>query len=154
MNHTTIWLSKAQVGKIAMLAFLLMTMLLLAACSGSDSDSGSDSAAKVFFIEPQDGATVSSPVQVKMGAENFTIEPAGEVNEGAGHLHITVDAPCSPVGQVIPADDQHIHYGKGQTEAELELAPGEHKLCLQAADGIHTTLEGEGLTQEITITVE
>ena len=45
--------------------------------------------AKVTFVEPKNGATVSSPVTVKMAAENFTVEPAGEVKAGAGHLHIT-----------------------------------------------------------------
>ncbi|MGB0389246.1 MAG: DUF4399 domain-containing protein [Ardenticatenaceae bacterium] len=130
----------------AILLLSLMIVPLLSACSGTSP--------KVFFVEPTDGSTVSSPVQVKMGADNFTIEPAGEVREGAGHLHITVNDACSPVGEIIPADDTHIHYGKGQTETELQLPPGEHKLCLQAADGVHAVLDGDGMTQQITITVE
>jgi hypothetical protein len=86
-----------------------------------------------------------------MGAESFTIEPAGEIREGAGHLHIMVDVPCVSVGQTVPADDNHLHYGKAQTEAELTLTPGKHTLCLQAADGAHTALN---LTQTIEVTVE
>ncbi len=105
---------------------------------------------RVFFVEPRDGATVSSPVGVLMGADNFTVEPAGEVRAGAGHLHIMVDVPCVEPGEVIPAGEQHLHYGGGQTVAELALEPGTHTLCLQAGDGVHTALP---LTDTITITV-
>jgi len=111
-------------------------------------------AAKVTFVEPKNGAAVSSPVAVKMAAENFTVEPAGEVKAGAGHLHITVDGECTPVGQVVTKDDTHLHYGKGQVEATLDLAAGPHTLCLQAGDGAHIALPGAGMTQKINITVK
>jgi hypothetical protein len=111
-------------------------------------------APRVYLVAPQDGATVSSPVQVMMGAENFTIEPAGELNAGAGHLHIMVNTECVAVGNVIPSDETHLHYGKAQMEATLELEPGEYTLCLQAADGVHIALDGDGMTETITITVE
>ncbi|MEZ4863792.1 MAG: DUF4399 domain-containing protein [Caldilineaceae bacterium] len=108
----------------------------------------------VFFIEPQDGVTVTSPFSVTMGVENFTLEPAGEVTAGAGHLHITVDGDCTPAGEPIPKDETHIHFGNGQSEATLALAPGEHTLCLQSADGAHVALPGAHVTQMITVTVE
>lgn len=53
-------------------------------------------------------------------------------------------------GKTIPKDDQHQHFGDGSTEAELELEPGEHTLCLQFADGAHVAT---GLTDEVTVTV-
>lgn len=137
---------KTRLSKIIAVALMLMSTMLISACSGS--------AERVFFVEPEDGATVASPVEFLMGAENFIIEPSGEINDGAGHLHILIDVDCTAAGEIVPADDNHVHFGKGQTAAELELAPGEHKLCLQAADGSHTALEGEGMTHEITITVE
>jgi hypothetical protein len=129
---------------------LTLLLALLAACASA----GSGAQARVFFSSPADGATVSSPVHVTWGAENFTVEPAGEVKAGAGHLHIMVDADCIPAGQVVPKDDTHVHYGQGQLEADLELAPGAHKLCLQAADGAHIALAGEGMTHVINITVK
>ncbi len=129
---------------------LLVLPLILAACA----QPASNPTPRVFFAEPKDGATVSGPVKAKLGAENFTIEPAGEVKAGAGHLHIMVDADCLTAGQVIPKDDAHLHYGQGQLEADLELAPGAHRLCLQAADGAHIALAGEGMTQVINITVK
>lgn len=114
-------------------------------------DDAPSDAPRVYFVTPSDGATVSSPVQVEMGADNFTIEPAGAITEGAGHFHIMIDVGCVAPGETIPMDDNHRHFGNGQTEVELELTPGEHALCLQAGNGIHTALD---LTQEITITVE
>jgi hypothetical protein len=109
---------------------------------------------RVFFVEPTDGATVSSPVHVKFGVENFKVEPAGEIHPDAGHLHLAIDSECEPAGQVFPTDAKHIHYGKAQMEAELTLAPGRHTLCLQAANGAHVVLAGPGLSQSITITVK
>lgn len=116
--------------------------------------SASAGLARVFFVSPTDGATVTSPVKIIMGATNFIVEPAGEVKAGAGHLHIMVDTDCLAAGQVVPKDDTHVHYGKGQTEAEMTLSSGPHTLCLQAADGAHIALAGEGMTQKITITVK
>ena len=134
---------------LKILALILFCLALIACSSGG----GEETEARVFFTNINDGDTVDSPVTVQWSAENFTIEPAGEVKAGAGHLHIMVDAACVAAGQIVPADDNHLHYGKAQTEATLELTPGEHTLCLQAADGVHTALAGEGATQVVTITV-
>lgn len=54
----------------------------------------------------------------------------------------------------MPKDEAHLHDGQGQLEAELTLAPGAHTLCLQAADGNHVALAGDGMTQIVSITVE
>ena len=124
--------------------------LFLAACATPSASP----APRVFFASPGNGATVASPVHVTLGAESFKVEPAGAVMAGAGHLHIMVDTACIAPGQVITKDAQHLHYGTGQMEADLELTPGAHTLCLQAADGAHTALSGDGLTQTINITVQ
>jgi hypothetical protein len=93
---------------------------------------------------------VGSPFTVTMEADGFTIEQAGQVREGAGHLHLMVDADCVSPGEQIPEDEAHLHFGDGATETQLELPAGEHTLCLQAGDGNHTALD---LTDEITIMV-
>lgn len=131
-------------------AVLLLAVLFVSACSAGASDADG----RVRFVDLRDGAAVSSPLVVKMAADNFTVEPAGEVKAGHGHLHIVIDGDCIPAGQVVPKDDQHLHYGQGQVEATLELAPGPHTLCLQAADGAHVALSGADLTQKISITVQ
>ncbi|MEC7948247.1 MAG: DUF4399 domain-containing protein [Myxococcota bacterium] len=108
--------------------------------------------AKVFFVSPADGATVKGPVTVKMGVEGMTVQPAGQLTEGTGHHHVIIDAKGVPKGTAVPADDQHIHFGKGQTETTLELAPGEHTLTLQFADGAHRSY-GPEMSATIKVTV-
>ncbi|TNE85020.1 MAG: DUF4399 domain-containing protein [Deltaproteobacteria bacterium] len=109
--------------------------------------------ARVFFVEPADGATVKSPVKVKMGVEGMEVKPAGEIVPATGHHHILVDADGIATGGVVPKDAQHIHYGDGSTETELELTPGEHSLKLQFANGSHMSY-GEAMSATITVTVE
>jgi hypothetical protein len=134
--------------KANLFLFTLLLAGFTAGCAGARP-----AGPRVLFTSPAGGATVSSPVHVTMTAENFAIEPAGQVKAGAGHLHIMVDSDCLKPGEVIPKDDTHLHYGQGQVEADLELAPGTHTLCLQAADGAHTALAGDGMTHAITISV-
>ncbi len=140
------------------LAVVAAATLLAAACGDDDDDVGSGATTtaeagepSVAFVAPTDGASVSNPVVVEFAAEGFTLEPAGEVHEGAGHLHVMVDVPCLAPGETIPRDAQHVHFGKGQTEGTIDMEAGEHTLCLQAGDGTHTALD---LTDEITITVD
>jgi hypothetical protein len=107
---------------------------------------------RVFFKHPEDGAKVSSPVKIAMGVEGMDVQPAGRLESGTGHHHIIIDASAPGFGEAVPADEQHIHFGKGQTEAAVELTPGEHKLTLQFADGMHRSY-GEQLSTTITVTV-
>lgn len=109
--------------------------------------------AKVMFVEPKDGAKVKSPVKLVFGVEGMTVKPAGEIAPDTGHHHVIVGPSGTPTGEIVPADETHIHFGKGQTEAELPLPPGEHKLTLQFADGNHASY-GPALSQTITVTVE
>lgn len=109
---------------------------------------------KVFFVEPQNGATVKSPVKMKFGLEGKTIRPAGEdIKEKiTGHHHVIVDGKPVPLAVIVPMNETHIHYGKGQTEAELELKPGKHTLTMQFADGAHRSYgPAEAATIEITV---
>ncbi len=134
------------------LSILFALTSLLAACGGNEPEPQPvDNSPSVRFLLPRDGTTVSSPVEVKMDAINFTIEEAGPVNENAGHFHIMINEDCVENGTIIPADDGHVHFGKAQTETELDLEPGEYTLCLQIGDGLHTATE---LVDTISITVE
>ena len=124
---------------------LAATVLMVSTCTPNDASS-------VFFIEPIEGTVVSSPVDVAMGADGFTIEPAEEgVGENRGHFHIMVDAPCVQARLTVGEDERHLHFGGGQSTARLDLTPGDHTLCLQAGDASHTAL---GIVDVITITVE
>ncbi|WP_374363283.1 DUF4399 domain-containing protein [Pseudoduganella danionis] len=107
----------------------------------------------VAFVEPADGATVSSPFKVKFAVTGMNIKPAGDMTENTGHHHLLINAKPVKEGDVVPADDTHIHFGKGQTETEVKLAPGTYKLSMQFANGLHQSY-GPGMSKDITITVK
>lgn len=116
--------------------------------------------AKVLFVEPKDGAKLVGPLEngkvmvtVKMGAEGIAIKPAGPVEAGSGHHHVLVDVPDGiAAGAVVPKDDRHVHFGQGQTEAQLALPPGQHTLTLQLADGVHRSY-GPALSAKIQVDI-
>jgi len=109
--------------------------------------------AKVYFISPKDGASVGKEFTAKFAVEGLKVAKAGEIVPGTGHFHILIDTPALAEGQVIPTDEKHLHYGQGQTEAKLKLAPGPHTLTLQFADGAHRAYT-KMLTQEIKVIVK
>jgi hypothetical protein len=111
--------------------------------------------ARIFFVEPANGATVTSPVKIVFGAENFIIEKRveGVVNPGAGHHHIGLDTECLPPGVIIPTAAPWVHFGDGSSTIEFQLPPGEHHLVAQVGDGDHRTLDEPGLCAELHLTV-
>ncbi len=145
--------------RVAVVALALATLTV--ACGDDDSPTASPTQTastptasapqSVRITSPAAGATVTSPVKVAMTATGFAIEPAGPPRAGAGHFHVMVDVGCVAPGAPIPVGSAgYNHFGKAQTEAELELPAGEHKLCLQAGDGTHVALD---LTDEISVVV-
>ena len=80
------------------------------------------------------------------------VEPAGELAKNKGHHHILINHDPSAKGEVVAADSTHIHFGKGQMETELDLAPGSYKLTLQFADGFHRSY-GPKMSTSINIVV-
>ena len=93
--------------------------------------------AKVYFIEPKDGATVSNPVTVKFGLAGMGVAPAGVEKKDTGHHHLLIDTTLADPKAPIPADDKNRHFGMGQTETSVTLAPGEHTLQLVVGDHQH-----------------
>ena len=110
--------------------------------------------AMVFFKNLKNNTSISSPFKMEMGTEVIKIDTAGPVVAGSGHHHLFIDAEDSlSAGTVVPKDSTHIHFGKGQTEYELTLSPGKHKLTLQMADGAHRSYGGK-LAATITVNVK
>ena len=102
---------------------------------------------RVFFIEPADGATVTSPVRLEFGAENFEIVavPAGIVTEtrpDLGHHHVAIDTDCLAPGTEIVKAAPWVHFGDGNNVIDMQLPPGQHRLTLQIGDDLHRTIEG------------
>lgn len=119
---------------------------------GALSDEKLPKAAKVFFKNLKNGQTIPPAFKVQFGLQGMKIKPAGEFVAGTGHHHLIIDGSGLPRGQVVPADEKHVHFGQGQTEYELKLAPGEHRLTLQFADGAHLSW-GPQLSETITVKV-
>ena len=110
--------------------------------------------AELYFISPADGATLSNPVTVRFGLKNMGVAPAGIQYEGSGHHHLLVDTPMPALNLPIINDDNHRHFGKGQTEVTLDLPPGVHTLQLLLGDFAHIPHEPAVASRQITITVE
>ena len=111
--------------------------------------------ARVFFVSPADGATVTSPVAISFGIEGMDVAPAGTPHEHGGHHHLVIDSELPAFDAPIPANapEQYKHFGDGSTETTLELAPGEHKLQLILGDHSHIPHDPPVTSEVITITV-
>lgn len=110
--------------------------------------------AAVYFQGLKDGATVKSPVTVRFGLRGMGVAPAGVEYEGTGHHHLIIDAPLPDLAQPIPMDDNHRHFGGGQTQTRVKLTPGTHTLQLVLADHYHIPHDPPLVSKQITITVK
>jgi hypothetical protein len=125
--------------------------LLVVAIIGALSVSAGAQAKKkprVFFIEPKNGAQVTSPVHMKFGSEGIEIAavPPGDVTTarpGIGHYHIGV-------GVSLPPDRQDHRQGNAvvgafrrrQVGDRHAADAGRHRLALQIGDDLHNTIAG------------
>jgi len=111
--------------------------------------------ARVYIISPMDGEVLSSPVTVKFGLSGMGVAPAGVEKAATGHHHLLIDLDTLPdPGKPLPADDHHKHFGGGQTETTVDLAPGQHTLQLMMGDHNHVPHDPLVVSDRITITVE
>jgi hypothetical protein len=111
--------------------------------------------ATAYIIEPADGARVTSPVRVVFGLKGIGVAPAGVDRNDAGHHHLLVDAPLpSDLGLPIANDEQHRHFGGGQTEVELTLTPGRHTLQMLLGDHLHIPHDPPIASSVVTIEVQ
>lgn len=108
---------------------------------------------ELYIISPKDGEAVKSPLTVRFGLRGMGIAPAGVAMENTGHHHLLINAELPLFDRPIPADANHVHFGKGQTEAVIALAPGRHRLQLQLADHLHIPHDPPVTSKPITITV-
>lgn len=111
--------------------------------------------AKVYFIGTENGATLINPVTIRFGLAGMGIAPAGTVKENTGHHHLLIDVAELPaVDMPLPNDDKHRHFGGGQTEITLELAPGKHTLQLLLGDANHIPHDPPIVSDKITVEVK
>lgn len=132
----------------------VLAVAALAAAPIAMAQSPAPAGAKVYFIEPKDGAVVASPVSIKFGLSGMGVAPAGVEKEKTGHHHLIIDTKVTDFDNPLPADDNHKHFGGGQTEATITLKPGTHTLQLLLGDHNHIPHKPVVQSEVITITVK
>jgi hypothetical protein len=136
------------------LTVALLTAPLLRAAHHEVPRTAAPENARVYIISPANGEVVNSPVKVRFGLSGMGVAPAGLPFQNTGHHHLIIDAPTPDAGAPIPNDAQHRHFGGGQTEVTIELAPGAHTLQLIVGDHNHVPHDPPIVSPRIEITVE
>jgi len=129
--------------------------LAVAALAPASAQTPSPAGAKVYFINLKDGAEVDSPFLVQFGLSGMGVAPAGVEKPNTGHHHLLIDTTMTPeqMKEPIPVDDNHKHFGGGQTEALVTLPKGQHTLQLLLGDWSHIPHVPPVMSEPITITV-
>jgi len=109
--------------------------------------------ATVYFIDLKDGATVGPTTTVHFGLRGMGVAPAGSDKADSGHHHLLIDVELPPLDRPIPNDFNHLHFGAGQTEADVKLAPGPHTLQLLLGDKNHVPHSPPVMSERIRVTV-
>ncbi len=140
------------------------TAAIVLALSGPLAAQGTPSpdAAELYFVNLTDGDTVSSPVTVNFGLRGMGVAPAETEKANTGHHHLLINR--APFGEgefgaeeyelALPSDDNHRHFGGGQTEVTLDLPAGTHTLQLVLGDHGHVPHDPPVVSEVITITVQ
>jgi len=112
--------------------------------------------AGVYFINIKNGDTLSNPVTIRFGLKGMGVAPAGTEKKHTGHHHLIINEAIEgeELNEPIPSDEQHVHFGGGQTEKTLELPPGTHSLQLVLGDWSHIPHNPPIMSEKITVTVK
>jgi hypothetical protein len=132
----------------------LTAFILAASLAWAQERTPSPAGAQVSIISPKNGAKIKGPVEVLFGLKGMGVAPAGVKFDNTGHHHLLVDMDVpSDLSVPMPATDKLLHFGKGQTQTTLTLAPGKHTLQLVFADLNHVALNPPLISKKVTITV-
>lgn len=112
--------------------------------------------AYLYIGWPNDGQVVpgDKPIRVWFGLRNMGVAPKGVSFPNTGHHHLLIDADPPAPGEAIPSDRNHLHFGAGETETTVDLAPGKHTLQLVMGDAHHRSFDPPVVSKKITITVK
>ena len=131
--------------------FKFLYLLIFVLCSSLAFSSEN----KLYFIEPKDGATVNGPIKIVFGLSGMGVAPAGIDFPNTGHHHLLVDIENLPdLTKPIPANKNHIHFGKGQTEVLIDLPKGKRSLQLLLGNYLHVPHKKPVISDKIYIHVE
>ena len=110
--------------------------------------------AEAHIIWPTDGTVIhGGKFWIRMGLRNMGVCPKGVNIPNVGHHHLLIDTDLPPLGEQIPSDRNHLHFGAGETEARIELPPGKHTLQLLLGDHDHIPHDPPVYSKRISIIV-
>lgn len=96
--------------------------------------------AEAYFTNLKSGESIETPFLLKFGLSGgWGLAPISKPLGGkSGHHHLLVnrDLPLD-FKAALPFNEQYIHFGKGQMETVLTLAPGTYTLRMLLADDKH-----------------
>ena len=148
-------MTRQMLNKFSMTAVALGLALMATAAIAQLPRSAAPAGAAVYVISPKDGETVTGDVLVRFGLKGMGVAPAGVDVANTGHHHLLINVEALPaMDQPIPADETHKHFGGGQTETTLKLAPGRYTLQMLLGDKYHQPHQPPVLSDRITITVK
>lgn len=140
--------------------FMLVTVGLQASDEASDPEmpgnhrTPSSAGASVGFSDLSDGDVVPTEFTVRFSISGMGIAPAGVEIDNTGHYHLLIDVIEMPdFNQPLPATDNILHFGKGESETVLRLTEGEHTLQLLLADYAHVPHDPPVISDAINIVV-
>jgi hypothetical protein len=137
------------------LCFASLFALSATGAFAQDAKSPWPAGAKLYFISPENGATLSNPVTIRFGLKGVGVAPAGVEKEKTGHHHLLIDTDIpKDLTAAIPADDNNKHFGGGQTEVTMDLKPGTRTLQLLLGDHSHVPHNPPLASEKITVTVK
>jgi len=125
---------------------LLISNTLMAGTPSPDN-------ANVYIISPSNGEIVAKIFTVKFGLQGMGVSPAGIDKKNTGHHHLLIDAKKLPAMN-NPMGSNVKHFGGGQTETEITLAPGTHTLQLVLGDKSHVPHSPPVVSKKITVIVK
>jgi hypothetical protein len=117
-------------------------------------DTPAPEGAYVSFASPAPGSKIrAETVHIKMNLIGMAVAPAGTAAAGTGHHHLLINTELEDPDAPIPADENHIHFGAGQTEVHLKLPPGTHTLRLVVGGANHIPHDPVIQSEPLEITV-
>jgi Domain of unknown function (DUF4399) len=137
-------------------AGLIVLSVVVAGAAHAQTKGGptpSPPGAAVYFVDIKEGATLPPKPTIHFGLRNMGVAPAGSDRENSGHHHLIIDAPTPALDRPLPNDFNHLHFGAGQTEAEVSLTPGKHTLQLILGDKDHIPHNPPVMSERISVTV-
>jgi len=144
--------------KIISKVLALMAVFAFVGCAGQAGGGSTASVASsskpLSITTPATLSNVSSPLQVCMATNGYTVEPAKNgVNPGKGHHHLLIDVSIpSDLSKPIAKDGNHVHMGDGSKCKTLNLSKGQHTITALFAQGNHVPYDPP-VTDAVTVTV-